>query len=61
MARAIFYGDCSRFCIREENGTFYVHDAHRVTDAEMREGKRSPVVYKALTMGMAKRYCDHAY
>lgn len=61
MARAVFYGDYSRFCIREKNGTFYVHDAHCVTDAEIRKGKRSPVVYKCSTLGMAKRFCDHAY
>lgn len=56
--RFIFVGPCRRFAIERTAEDFQVRDAHMVTDAEVRAGKRSPVVAAFNTLPEARTYCE---
>jgi len=50
-------GDHGRFLIRKNGGSFHVHDAEAVTDAEVRRGIGSPVVFHSTALDDAIAYC----
>lgn len=61
------YGRHSRFQICEircmgadgfHDRQYYVRDAHGVTDAQMRDGVRPPIVARLHTLDGAMDYCD---
>ncbi len=61
------YGPNSRFLIeevraltveREQKAVYRVRDAHGVTDAEVREGKPSPIVFRADLPTDCVEWCD---
>lgn len=55
--RAIRMGEHGRFLIRKEGDSFRVHDADAVTDAEIRSGIGSPVVFHSPVLEDALEYC----
>jgi hypothetical protein len=50
-------GAHGRFLIRKEGESFRVHDAEAVTDAEVRRGIGSPVVFHSTVLEEALDYC----
>jgi hypothetical protein len=58
--RFIFVGPHNRFVIERRDDDFQVRDAHMVTDAEVRAGKRSPIVATFNTLPEAKTFCGRA-
>jgi hypothetical protein len=50
-------GDHGRFLIRKEKESYRVHDAHAVTDDEVRRGIGSPVVFHSPVLEDALDYC----
>lgn len=55
-----YYGECSRFMIRLQDGVYYVHDAGQLSDEDVHSGKRSPVVSQHATEAEAIAWCDKA-
>lgn len=58
MAKAVFYGDLSRFCIRKVEGGYAVFDAEGVSDAELKAGKASPEIFRCTMLAHAKARCN---
>ena len=56
-SRFIFAGISKRFAIEQIEQCFHVRDADAITDAEIREGKRSPVVGVFNSLPEAKTFC----
>ena len=61
------YGPNSRFLIeevraltadRQQTATYRVRDAHGITDAEVREGKPSPIVFRGDLPTDCVEWCD---
>lgn len=55
--KSIRMGDHGRFLIRKVGESFRVHDADAVTDAEVRQGLGSPVVFHTTALEEALDYC----
>lgn len=53
-----YVGEHARFLVKLNDGIYRVYDAHGVTDAELREGKRSPCVFECRDVKDAVAYCE---
>jgi hypothetical protein len=56
--RPIRFGEHGRFLIELASGSYRVRDAEAVTDAEVRLGIGSPVVFHSQELDKAIAYCQ---
>lgn len=53
-----YMGDHARFLVKLNDGIYRVYDAHAVSDAEVRAGKRSPCVFTCRSAEEAVQFCE---
>jgi hypothetical protein len=57
LDKGYFFGQHSRFMIRRIHGWFYIHDASLVTDSDIKNGRGSPIIYRAKSEYSVMKYC----